>query len=114
IRECDKLSYSHTRYFVEKAWELGRIYRYKMWKEGLKLYVNNREILSEDPLYLNPKARFHGADAFEEEMLIEVPLIDPPSKSKRKKKGREEGNGKPLPSAKVLARFSVLPEAWMR
>jgi len=105
VTKCDRLSYKQTRPFVEHSWELGRIYRYKLLN-GVRIYVNNRLIEPVDPLYLNPSARHSGAAAWGDEIKVEIPLLDPTLED-------EEGK-KNLPRLPVVARFSLLPEAWMK
>jgi hypothetical protein len=105
VTKCDRLSYKQTRPFVEHSWELGRIYRYKLLN-GVRIYVNNRLIDPVDPLYLNPSARHSGAAAWGDEIKVEIPLLDPTLED-------EEGK-KNLPTLPVVARFSLLPEAWMK
>ena len=105
VTNCDRLSFKQTRPFVEHSWELGRIYRYKLLK-GVRIYVNNRLIEPVDPLYLNLAARHSGAAAWGDEITVEVPLFDPTLEEDERKKN--------LPTLPVVARFSLLPEAWMK
>ena len=105
VTQCDRLSFKQTRPFVEHSWELGRIYRHKIL-DGVRIYVNNRLIEAVDPLYLNPAARHFGAAAWGDEIKVEIPLLDPTLE--------DDDGKKKIPTLPVVARFSLLPEAWMK
>lgn len=106
VSDCDRLSYKQTRPFVEHSWELGRIYRHKIW-QGVRIYVNNRLIQAVDPLYIHEDSRHFGASAWGDEISIDVPLYDPTLEE-------EESARREIPIAQVVARFSLLPEDWMK
>lgn len=103
ISDCDRLSYKQTRPFVEHSWELGRVYRHQIWKSDVSIYVNNRLIEPVDPLYINKDCRHHGAAAVGEQIEVQIPLYDPTLEEDRDD----------IPTGTVVARFSMLPEAWM-
>ena len=106
VSDCDRLSYKQTRPFVEHSWELGRIYRHKIWN-GVHIYVNNRLIEAVDPLFIHEQSRHFGAAAWGDEITINVPLYDPTLEE-------EEFVRNQIPTATVVARFSLLPEEWMK
>lgn len=106
VSDCDRLSYKQTRPFVEHSWELGRIYRHKIWK-GVRIYVNNRLIQAVDPLYIHEESRHFGAAAWGDEIAVDVPLYDPTLEE-------VEADRDQIPTARVVARFSLLPEEWMK
>lgn len=106
VSDCDHLTWKLTKPFVENSWIIGRIYRYRMWLNGVRIYVNNRLIEAVDPLYLNPKARHAGAVPYGEEIRIPIPLWDPALSDNK----AEQEN---VPTTDVVVRLSRLPVEWM-
>lgn len=55
--ECDRLTFAQARTLAEHAVkEMSRVYR-RAISNGLKLYVNNRQVEAFDPMYSMPNAR---------------------------------------------------------
>lgn len=70
--QCDRLDNRRVSTIVRKLEaELGRRFRHFIWK-GLRITINGDILEAFDPLYLNPKAEFSGAQLFGEEMRFEV------------------------------------------
>ena len=105
VTACDRLTYKMTKPLVEHSRYLGRVYRHKLWESGVRIYVNNRLIEAEDPLFLNNSARHSGAVPWGEEVRFLIPVIDV--------HGLPAEEGAKVPKAEVVARFSILPEEWM-
>src|SRR5262249_26783460 len=105
ISQCDRLSKKMTKPLVEHSRYLGRVYRHKMWESGVRIYVNNRLIEPEDPLFLSKSARHSGAIPWCDEVRFSIPVIDV--------QGLTDAEAAKVPKAEVVARFSILPEEWM-
>lgn len=80
---CDRLSYKTTRTLVEHATkEMARIYR-RFISNGLRLFVNNRQVEAFDPTYSMPSAwhtRIEGLSPTHSKLVnrwnIEIPVSD--------------------------------------
>lgn len=105
VSKCDRLTKKMTKPLVEHSRYLGRVYRHKIWESGVRIYVNNRLIQTEDPLFLNKSARHSGAVPWGEEIRFPIPVIDV--------EGLPEEEAAKVPKADAVARFSILPEEWM-
>jgi len=105
VSMCDRLTYKMTKPLVEHSRYLGRVYRHKIWELGIRIYVNNRLIKSEDPLFLNNLARHSGAVPWGEEIRFSIPVIDV--------HGLTQEEAAKVPEAEAVARFSIFPEEWM-
>jgi hypothetical protein len=75
--QCDRLTYAQSRTLAEHAVkEMSRIYR-RAISEGLRLYVNNRQVEAFDPTYSMPNARhakFLECDAKASRLIIAKPV----------------------------------------
>ncbi len=80
--KCDRLSYKNLKSLMANLHlELGRIFRYALWK-GVKITVNNEEVIPIDPLFMKAGNNLIGGNLYGKELIydIRVPGIDHKSK----------------------------------
>jgi hypothetical protein len=83
MEDCDRLTYRTARGLVDHATkEIGRVYR-KFIGDGLKIFVNNRQVKAFDPTYWMTSARHVQVEGITEKQSrlvkswpIEVPLSE--------------------------------------
>ena len=99
MEDCDRLTYRTARTLVDHATkELGRVYR-RFIGEGLKIYVNNRQVQAFDPTYWMTTARHVQVEGITEKqsrLVKSFPINIPVS----------EGNKETAP---VTVRLYALP-----
>lgn len=71
---CDRLDYKKATTIVEKLrMPLGRMYRHLIWN-GLRISVNDEQVIPIDPLFCHPENGDGGATAYGSPMLYELAL----------------------------------------
>ncbi len=94
--KCDRLSYKNLKSLIDNLHrELGRIFRYAIWR-GIKITVNNKEIIPIDPLFLKAGENLLGGRIYGEELIYDVKV---PGKNF---------------TSKVAVRFVELPLEWSK
>jgi len=104
VTQCDRLSYKHTAISSSTAGNWPHLSVQDTSRR--KIYVNNRLIEAVDPLYLNPSARHSGAVAWGRRTQSRDSASRPNLEDEEAKRS--------IPTLPVVARFSLLPEAWMK
>lgn len=80
--KCDRLSYKNLKNLTDNlSKELGRIFRYAIWK-GIRITVNNQEVLPIDPLFLKAGNNLIGGKIYGEELIYDVKIPGKQSTSK--------------------------------
>lgn len=98
--KCDRLDYKYEKSFITRLHEtLGRIFRYQLW-EGRTLYINGKQVLPVDPLFLREGNNLTGAVPYGPPLKYEISIVS--------------ANGRSHTST-VLVSFTELPiKKWHR